>query len=158
MTVVKLVGSALLVLAGCYAAHIGARDLKKRLSVTEAWMELIRLIRIQIDCYMLPLDAILASVDSALLSRAGAGVPENTLPALLTRSLPFLDAETERLLSAFVRELGTSYREEQLKRCDYYLAALQSRRDTVAASLPSRQKLCRALCICIAAGSAILLW
>ena len=158
MAGLKLFGSLLLLLAGCFAAQITSRKLQKSLAVTDAWLELIRLIRGQIDCYLLPLEAILASADPALLTRAGAGSYDRSLPALLSKAHPLLSPEVEQLLRSFIRELGTSYRDEQLKRCDYYLTVLQDKRDLIASALPARLRLCRALSLCVAAGSAILLW
>ena len=155
---VKLLGSILILTAGVLTAQHTIAKERRRLAVLDGWVELLVYIRSQIDCFLTPVGEILEHADPALLRACTAGSVPRSLPQLFSAALPYLDPTCRRLLGGMIREIGSNYREEQLKRCDYYLAALQSRRDTVAASLPSRQKLCRALCICIAAGGAILLW
>ncbi len=154
----KLLGAALILLCGGIASLTASRKEKTKLSVLDAWLELLLHMRGQIDCYLTPQDDLLhgASVQT-LRACMGKGYGD-TPRSLLARSAPYLDAESHRLLSAFIEELGSCYREEQLRRCDYYLQALRATRQKVAAELPARVKLCSALCICASVGTAILLW
>ncbi len=154
----KLLGACLLGVVGIVSAKIAVSRIKTQLCMTDAWVDLIYLIRTEIDCYLRPIDEILADADEKLLQRAGGGRSADTLDKLLNGAKPYLSAETVQLLEAFVRELGTSYRTEQLKRCDHYIGTLQKQRDLLAAALPSRIKLYSALCICGALGAVILLW
>jgi hypothetical protein len=124
----------------------------------DAWIDLLVYVRGQIDCYLLPLDEILAAADKTLLSACAPSGEPHSLAALLQGALPYLDAEGQRLLSSLVREMGTSYREEQIKRCDYYVQALQLCREKVAQELPARLKMRTTLSVCAAIGVAILLW
>ena len=80
------------------------------------------------------------------------------LDALLHASRGCLCGEAARLLTGFVREIGGSYREEQVRRCDYYLTALRAVREQQKEELPARVRVCVAVCLCAALGIAILLW
>lgn len=124
----------------------------------DAWIDLLVYVRGQIDCYLLPLDEILAAADKTLLAACAPSGETHSLAALLQGALPYLDAEGQRVLSSLVREMGTSYREEQIKRCDYYVQALQLCREKVAQELPARLKMRTTLSVCAAIGVAILLW
>lgn len=131
---------------------------KRKVSVLGGWMDLLFYIRTNIDCYLTPVEQIFAEADPALL-RACMGDTSVKSPAdLLKRSLPYLDEESKRLLEAFSREIGNCYREEQVKRCDYYLSALRAIREKKNADLPARLRVRSALCLCSAIGLAILLW
>ena len=157
-TEIKLFGGLLVLLAGVLSAGAYARFEKKRLSVLDAWMELLLYIRGQIDCYLMPIDRILGLADRDLLRACSGGKPVSSLTDTLHGALPYLDFESRRLLSSLARELGSSYREEQLKRCDYYLQALQRQREKLEQALPNRIKLGTTVRLCVAIGTAILLW
>ena len=154
----KALGVLLILAVGAFAATVGVGREKEKLTVLDAWISLLLFVRGQIDCYLLPLDAIFRTADPSLLRAAGAGRDTDSWESLLRASLPCLGKESARLLTALIRELGSSYREEQLRRCDYYLCALEKERDRIASALPARQKLCVASCLCTAVGTAILLW
>lgn len=158
VTAIKLFGGLLVLLAGGLAAGTYARFEKKRLLVLDGWIELLLYIRGQIDCYLMPIDRILTLADRDLLRACSVGKPVTTLTQALRGAIPYLDPESRRLLSALARELGSSYREEQLKRCDYYLQALQRQREKLEQALPNRIKLGATVSLCVAIGAAILLW
>ena len=153
----RCIGGVLILSVGLYGSIFGARLEKKRLQVLDAWIALIAHIRAQIDCYLTPLDRILATADRSLLSQIG-NESTQTADALLNASRPHLDPEIARSLSAFFAALGTTYREEELKRCDYQLAYLRAQRETLATALPARVKAKLTLTLCMAVGAVILLW
>ena len=158
MILLKLLGAGLIASVGGFAAYCAVRFEKKKLTVLDGWIDLIFHIRGQIDCYLTPLDEILASADEEILSACMGSTPHPDLHTLLDASSPYLGGESRRLLSGFVREIGGSYREEQLRRCDYYVTALRTLREKIAADLPARVKLSITVSICSALGVAILLW
>ncbi len=158
MLTLRLLGGALMLGAGIALSYLLIHRERTRLSVLNAWVELITYIRTQIDCFLTPLDEILANADPALLRDCMFRGEACTLKGLLQASRPYLDDETARQLTAFVKELGGSYRDEQVKRCDYYLHALRTLREARAAQLPQRTRLCATLCLCGTAGVLILLW
>lgn len=155
---VKWIGSACILFAGGTAAYYATRFEKQRLSVLDSWIDLLFYIRGQIDCYLTPIDEILASADKTLLHACMRSVQKPTLPSLLRASSLWLTPESQRLLDSMAREMGTSYREEQVKRCDYYMELLRVQREKIAKELPGRVKLCITLCLCSSIGIAILFW
>lgn len=158
MLALKLLGMLLILLAGALAAVTLAKFEKQKLSVPEAWVDLILYIQSQIDCYLTPLDEILSETDPTVLKECMCRSEHPTLEDLLDASSPYLNRDCSRLLSSFVREIGGGYREEQLRRCEYYIHALRKNCEKISADLPSRVKLNVTLCICTAIGIAILLW
>ena len=158
MMIRKLLGVLLLIGVGAYSAHSISHFEKKRIKVLNGWLDLIYYIRTQIDCYLTPIEQIFLELSPSLLQDwAGVGKAKNP-SSLLKHTQAYLDCESIRLLEGFIREIGAGYREEQIKRCDYYLTALQGIRDQQLSQLPARLRARSTLCICGAFGLAILLW
>ena len=155
---IKLLGVGLILSAGSFAAYSTSRFEKRKLSVVDAWIDLILHIRSQIDCYLMPLDEILACTDRETLTGCMCRTPHPELSMLLESSSPYFTQEAKRLLTAFVKEIGGSYREEQLRRCDYYVNALRHIRQKIAEELPSKTKVSITLSLCLAVSAVILLW
>ncbi len=154
----KFLGALLIFAVGVFAAFVSVQYEKKRLSVVDGWIDLILYIRSQIDCYLMPLDDILSGGDRALFEACMSPSNAADLPAILEASGIYLDGDGKRLIEGFVREIGAGYREEQIKRCDFFISSLRTQRERIAAQLPLRTRLCATLCICIALATAILLW
>ena len=154
----KILGAFLTVGSGVVCGAIAARRERTRLTVLEAWIELIERIRLEIDLYLRPLDEILSRVSPSLLLRVGAGTQRKTLQGMLLAAKPYLSNQSQRLIGTLLTELGTSYRHEQVKRCDEQLCALRREYENMRGELPARLRLCKTVCTCIAAGIAILLW
>ena len=158
MQILKLLGVALILSAGGFAAVCAIRYEKRRIAVLDGWIDLILYIRTQIDCYLMPIGEILAVADPSLLRSVLCNSPRPDLTALYHTSQFYLDNESKRLVCTLIRELGTSYREEQLRRCDYYTSVLRRIRDKRQEELPARVRVTVALCLTAAAAAAILLW
>lgn len=154
----KFLGALLILSVGVFAAFVSVQYEKRRLTVVDGWIDLILYIRGQIDCYLLPIEDILSSGDRALLEACMSPSNAADLPAILASCEIYLDGDAKRTLESFVREIGAGYREEQIKRCDFFIASLRTQREKIAASLPLRVRLCATLCICLALATAILLW
>ena len=154
----KLLGALLIFSVGAFAAFVSVQYEKRRLTVVDGWIDLILYIRGQIDCYLMPLDDILSGGDRALLEACMSPSNAADLPAILASCEIYLDGDAKRTLESFVREIGAGYREEQIKRCDFFIASLRTQREKIAAALPLRVRLCATLCICLALATAILLW
>ena len=154
----KFLGALLILSVGIFAAFVSVQYEKKRLSVVDGWIDLILYIRVQIDCYLMPLGDILSGGDRALFEACMSPSNAADLPAILDASGIYLDGDAKRTLESFVREIGAGYREEQLKRCDFFISSLRTQRERIAAALPLRVRLCATLCVCIALATAILLW
>lgn len=155
MTFFKLFGILLILSAGGGTAWILSLYEKKKVSVLGTWIDLIDYIKMQIDCYLTPLDKILASCAGTLLPTKEAEKPVDLL-SYLDASRLYLDPESGRLLDAFVHEIGNGYREEQLKRCDFFLSSLRSIREEKRKDLPARIRLSVGIPICVSLALSIL--
>ena len=151
---IKLLGSLLLAVTGLLLAVSISRFEQKKLRIIDSFISLIFHIKGQIDCYSMPLCDILRNRPSGLELLEGS----EDLGEILDNARIYLDAETYRLLESFYLEFGGLYREEQLKRCDYYIEALGEQRRALFEDLPARQKIGSALCICSTIGILIILW
>lgn len=154
----KLLGALLILSVGVFSAFVSVQYEKKRLTVVDGWIDLILYIRGQIDCYLLPIGDILSGGDRALFEACMSPSNAADLPAMLEASGIYLDGDAKHTLESFVREIGSGYREEQLKRCDFFISSLRTQRERIAAALPMRVRLCATLCICLSLATAILLW
>ena len=165
----KIIGSGILLLAGGYVSLAIVAFERRRLRVLDGYISLIYYIKGQIDCYALPLTDILASVDPTILLaclgvdtgalRLSAVPPETCdLTDMVRQSRLYLQPESERLLTTMTGELGTTYRTEQVRRCEYYLSALTEERHKLYETLPGRLRTTCTLCLCCALGTAVLLW
>ena len=158
MIAYRIVGALLLALSGGWGAYLMNQRITLTLRQTEAWLALLRYVKTQVDCFALPGTRILKGVDPALLRACGyeAESPPDSFLALLG-GCGIRDRESERILSAFAREFGRSYREEQTKGCAYYCELLAARRDALAEGLPARKKVNSTLWISGALAMVILL-
>ncbi|MBQ5773027.1 MAG: stage III sporulation protein AB [Clostridia bacterium] len=158
LLVLKLLGSLMILLAGIGAALCAVHYERTRVRLLDGWIDLILFIRGQIDCYLTPIDEMLRSLDPELLRSCMGRAGCTSLSELLHQGRLYLSPEAYRLLSGFVREIGSSYREEQLRRCDYYLEAVHPLREKIAEEQPVRIRLSVTLGICLSIATAILLW
>lgn len=158
MIAVKLLGTLAILAVGAAAAFRCAENERRRLSVLDAWLELLRTLHRQIDCYQKPINEILAGCDPSLRRACGAGRDSETLCGLLSAAAPLLDDEVRRRLEDFAKEAGSAYREEELRHCDFYIRALGEHRDALAKAHPMRVRLAVTLSISAALGTVILLW
>lgn len=158
MQILKILGVILILTAGGLAAATAVRFEQKKIRILESWIDLIFHIRTQIDCYLMPLGEILEQADRALIASCMCVLPNPNLTQIYHASQFYLGNEARRLLCAFVREIGTSYREEQVRRCDYYMSALRGLRSKARDELPARIRVTVAVCVAVSVGAAILLW
>ncbi len=148
----------MILLVGVCCAYLSVSYEKKRVRVIEGWIDLIHYIRTQIDCYLTPMQDILANGDRMLLEACMSPANAADLPQILNASAIYLDGDVKRLLERFIYKIGDGYREEQLLRCDECVRELQAYKERLGAELSMRIRLAVSLCLCIAAATAILLW
>lgn len=154
----RVIGAAALLAIGGYCAFGTAKTEKKKLTVLEAWIAFLYCVRSQIDCFSLPLPEILKKADPTLLSALGLEEELFSTEQLVDATASILDGESQKLLKSWSKEIGTTYREEQVKRCDYYLRALEVQRDKARQNLPLRIRMLTTIHLCASLGAVILLW
>ena len=157
MLVFRTVGACMLALCGVLSAvNLNARA-SASLSQIEAWIRLLHLVKTQIECFSVPMPEILKRLDVSLLRSCGYSgkTPPRSLGELVG-GCDIRDAECMSVMDSFAGEFGGGYRDEQVKRCDYFIALLDRRRDAVSAQLPSKKKLNATLCVTGALAIVIL--
>ncbi|NLW74251.1 MAG: hypothetical protein GX057_05065 [Clostridiales bacterium] len=162
MSLYKVLGALLLLFGGVLCGRALCRRAEAGLLQTEGFVALLKYIRNQIDCYLMPVDRILAGCDPGILMACGlvadADLREiKSFSELLDCCELCVSEATAELLRKFAGELGTSYRDMQLKICDYYIGKLSAERDRLQAELPARRKMIMTICICAFAGVALIM-
>lgn len=158
MLFTKGLGISLLLACGVLAGVLLARFERARCLQAEGFVDLIRNIRLQIDCFGTPVSGILASLDEKLYASLGAPRDCRDLNALLAATPLWVDRELRALLRDFAASLGTGYREEELRYCDYYLARLVPLAQKMREELEKRMRLALILPLALTAALILLLW
>ncbi len=158
MITLKLLGSLFFCISGAVMALSYRRFQIKKLNTLDGFISLILYIKGQIDCFSRPRGEILDSLPAEIFCACNCPDGADTLEELVEMSRIYLDEEGLRLVSAFAAEFGSTFRDEQIRRCDHYISALQEERRGVSASVSSRSRAGSALWICAAIGIVILMW
>lgn len=134
-----------------YVGFLFSRMQNGRQMRLECFLLLIRFIESEISCYQTPLDDIYRKFEGEALEKCGflAVLRERGMREALKecRSALCFSDEEYRLLELFACELGKSYREEQLRGCEYYRRMLENYCHEGRQELPARLKLCRSLTV-----------
>ncbi len=153
----KLFGCALIMLSGAVGAALLSRAESERLKRIDALIELLRFIRREIDYFCVPINEIFRRADPRILKECGVSGTVTDFDSFISSLSPEPDGEIKNILTSFSRELGVSYREEQLKNCDLHINTLLSLRDRAYTESKKNKKLHTTLCISAAAAVVILL-
>ena len=156
--IIKIVGCGALALASVIMALSYRRFQWRKLDTIDGFVALIFYIKGQIDCYSRPRSDILSSLPPEIFHACNCPRGATTLEELVDASRVYLDDEPLRLLTTFCSEFGSTFRQEQLRRCDHYIAALGEQRRIVASNVNSKSRAGTALFICAGIGVIILLW
>ena len=158
MLAFKLAGALLVLASGIGFAIGAARYERTRLQVHDALISLIFFIKGRIDCYAMPVEQIMLEMDKGILADCRCPGQVESIEALLPHVRSYLDPETYRVLQSFGTGLGGGFRDEQIKRCDYYIELLREKRMQLESELPARARMNGVIWILCAAGAVILLW
>lgn len=158
MLILKISGGILLILTGGISAFSLCRYCRKRMDTLDGFISLLQYIKGQVECYARPIDDIISSLPPDLLRYCNCPTGANGLDELIDESRIYLDRESLRQLTAFAGEFGSTFREEQVQRCEYYASSLRERRQVVAERLASEMRSGCAVCICVTVSLAIILW
>lgn len=154
----KIAGALILAFSGFGGAYMLNTAASLKASQTEALISFLRFVRAQIECFAMPAAEIILRCDKKLLEDCGFSVSEKDASFEdLIRGLSLSDGETREIIESFLRGFGKSYREEQIKECDYYIELLSERRQKIFEELPNKKRVNSALCISSALAAVILL-
>jgi acyl carrier protein phosphodiesterase len=145
----RWIGAALVLGGAFMMAYLSCAEMKRQVEEARAYLDFLRYIRAQIDCFCAPRHVMFASYRNPLLEKSGfltalrdgAGMRE-ALTSCGNRS-----RELGELMGSFDAELGKSYREEQLAACDFYTERLGGMLEGWEQALPARMKVRRTVCI-----------
>lgn len=154
----KWLGIGVILCCGILAGVCFAAFERRKLTQAEGFLSLLRLIRLQIDCFSMPVARILAECDKSVLAACGTEGTPADFAALLGATKLYLSEEICRLLGEFAGRLGGSYREEQLRCLDYYIAHLAPYCDALRADLPKRERMALCLPPALSVALILLLW
>ena len=113
---------ALLVIASSLAISASfVSDKRKKIRHTEAILELISHVRSNIDYFLTPVDGIFEGFKNDALESCGFCdvLRKSGIEKAVDEHTASLSQATEDTLAYFSRTLGRSYKEEQIKLCDY---------------------------------------
>ncbi len=158
MILFKVLGALFLVLSASSAAVVINRGYDLEIRTIEGYIELIRYIRTQIDLYALPIDEILKRCDDELILRCGGDAFERARDiSELFSGASVRDKAAQKEIEEFCSDFGRNYREEQLKRCDASISALDARREALRGDVQNKKKMSYTLSLSAAAALIILL-
>lgn len=158
MLSVKLLGMLLLALGGVLAAIWLVRFERMKCRQAEGFLNLLRNIRLQIDCFGTPVGQILSSIDATLGKDIGITQKAQSFSELLKNTPLLLPKDFCRLLEEFALSLGTGYREEELRYCDYYIARLDPMCARMCEELEKRTRLALILPLALTGALILMLW
>ncbi len=158
MITIKLVGAVLIGLSGVIMSISYRRFQLRKLNTVDGFISLFFYIKGQIDCFSRPRSDILSSLPAEVFCACNCPRGAETLEELVEASRIYLDEETLRLVSSFAAEFGSTFKDEQLRRCDYYISAVSEERRRVYAAVTARSRAGGALWIFACLGLVILLW
>lgn len=156
----KWIGAGLLILFGFYCGMVLQSYFRKRYRQAQAFLALLRYLRFRVDCFSAPQREIFEGCDRELLLSCGVekGVRPADLAALLRGARLYLPEEMRELLFSLSGELGGSFRAEQVRCIDHYIARFSALCEGLRQELPKREKLSLVLPPAVSAALMLLLW
>ena len=156
--ILKLIGSVVVIASSISVAISHRIFQEKKLKTLDGFIALLMYIKGQVDCYALPLYEMLMGIPPEILCDCNSPMGVESLDELIGESRVYLEDESLRLLESFSLEFGSIFREEQLRRCDFYIEALVEERKRLSADVERRARVGGALSVCAMIGLVILLW
>ena len=156
--IIKLIGSAVVLISAVFFAVSHYKFQERKLRTLDGFIALIMYVKGQVDCYALPLREILSRLPAEIFCDCNCPEGADSLDEIVLESSIYLEEEALRLCEAFASEFGSTFREEQLRRCDYYVSALVEQRKVLAEETFKRSRVGSALWICSSLGLLILIW
>jgi len=157
MNYYKIVGTVLIVLGSIGLAFLLCSHQEKKYRRLCAYIDLLRYIKIQIDCYCATIEEILCRCDKEIIKNCGCMCIVLDFSSLLNNSDLCLDEKAVKLLYAFNGEIGKGYKDSQIAVCDYYIKELCDIKDEWEKKLPNLKKVCTTVCICVGIMIVIIL-
>ncbi|MBP3369279.1 MAG: hypothetical protein J6L85_00875 [Clostridia bacterium] len=142
----KLIGIVLLLFSGGGCCLIVISELDRRIKNLRALCELLRVTGRMVDSFSMSARDILKRLPDELVRDCGcsADVRPESFPELAC-ACEISDDEAKRVFGEFAYAFGKSYRQEQVRQCEYYLDRMCERESEVTQKLHVQKKLAVAL-------------
>ena len=156
----KLLGALLIFFCGAALAaslNAGARN---ALIQTEGFIELVRRLRSDIDCFSMPIPLAISRFPDTLFEKCGLQFEACDGVRAFDDLICNCDMAYEELrdiMDSFALHIGRGYKLEQLAICDRTVERLEAHRLHLANQLPAKQKTNGTLCLCGALAVVILI-
>lgn len=158
MLFVKSAGALALFFCGALTGAMLCGFEKKRCRQANAFLLLIRHIRVQIECFNAPVERILHTLDPRVRAELCAPPEARDMPELLEKTPLFLPRELCLALREFAAALGTGYKEDEIRFCEYCAARIEPLVLKLNEELEKRVKLAVLLPLSLACVLILLLW
>lgn len=148
MAIYKLFGMCLMALCGALCGFFMNQSAMAKCEQADNLIRFIRYVRNQVECFGMPSFEILSGCERELLEGCGFyNCPCDLGLEALVCECEIYDPVCEKIVREFLCGFGKSYRDEQLRECDYSLSLLQSRKEEMFSELPKKKKINATLCI-----------
>ena len=156
--IIKLIGGGAIVICSIIFAVSHRHFQERKLRTLDGFISLINYIKGQVDCYALPIGEIMSRLPAEIFCDCNCPEGAESIDEIVLQYRIYLADESLRLAEAFASEFGSTFREEQLRRCDYYISSLAAERRILADEVIKRSRVGSALMICSSLALLILLW
>ena len=154
----RAIGIIIVLISGVAGSFLVVSEFEKRLTNTRALCKLLRVCTEQVEYFSCSSHEILANCDALLLRECGYLDKEipNDFSEFLDRC-EILSNESRAIMIEFAKDFGKSYKDEQVKRCKYYLEKMDEHESKLESSLPAQRKLYFAILLAATLTAIILL-
>lgn len=154
----KIIGALIIF----FSSFMIAAGIVEKIDVTQRSVSALRGIlehtKNMIECYSLPAGEILKRIDSSLLSDCGCF--EEKIPrdfSELAERAKIEDGEACEIFSAFSKDFGKSYRQDEILRCSLYLEKMRAREQKLTKEYAKKKKVIFTVALCSALAVIILI-
>ena len=158
MDIFRLIGAFAIASCGIGGAYLLNSNAKIALWQAQGFIDFLRFLRSEVECFSMPLPAILSRCPPEILSSCSyrAERSPQTLEDFFERS-NIKEEQLRACLDRFAGSFGRGYRDEQLALCDTYIGEIERIRKKLADQLPARIKVNGVLCVCSSMAVVVLL-
>lgn len=141
----KIIGIIALCFSGAHLAALLIRKEEDKTASARALCGFIAFVKNMIECFSLSISEILLRMPEDIIKGLGVtGTPESLEEIGERESIE--DGESKKIFHDFYEEFGKCYRDEQIRRCAYFLDIAQARQRKLERELVQRRKLIITLC------------
>ena len=154
----KLCGALLIFFCGVSGACILNNRARAALDQTEGFIELVRRLRSDMDCFSKTIPAALMSCPDSVFEKCRIDLQTRRRRVEdLLLCCDIYSSELREIMEGFATRVGRGYKSEQIALCDMTLSRLDEHRIYLAGRLPAKQKINGTLCLCGALAVVILI-